>query len=451
MRSRAALVVLLLATCGLAACGPAQAPVSSASNAAKQVSDFELAEEEILRDLAALDRRLAQRARIEPREDDLQRIAMAGILADDPTLVVIDGAIDPFSFDARARGLAAAKKKIAALPTGLPARAPGKTPALERDLLTRLVDEEVLRLEEERALPRSASALVRAVVETWTPPKDAEEVPVRDRWLARRLNEIRTALENGALDVVRARELDDALDALEKIVGTPGYVKSTQELVRVRETLEAQSAGKASPASPEWPEMLKKLRGHLGVTISAEQIEAELDRAEKTSAERATAAARAAGLSAEDLAKRSTPLLFAEGDCADQVPGSRMRSLAPSLERRWSCHLRHELSAAHGDSEVAAVYASLHDHVVVARWALDVARGKGTLAEARARHHLLRPPELEVEARLERIALARPIAAIGAGLTAALLLASPDAFARARLMTQLGELPLDLAARELAR
>src|SRR5262249_39484109 len=155
------------------------------------------------------------------------RVTMAAVLREDPTMAVVDGAVDPFSFDARARGLELAKKKIAVLPHDA-------TRPSERDLLSGLVDAECVRLDEERMLPRSASALVRALVATWHPPKDEREAADGDRWLSRRLAELRETMaardSSRGLDPVRARELDDALDALEHLASTPGFAASTREL-----------------------------------------------------------------------------------------------------------------------------------------------------------------------------------------------------------------------------
>src|SRR5690606_34365673 len=144
-----------IAICLHLACGPS-APSASApagSDTARSSAAFDRLEEEILRDLAATDRRVAVRARITPSDDDLRRVAMAAVLGEDATIGVVAGSIDPFSFDARARGLQAVKSKVASLPPS-PA-APGTS---ERELLARLAEEETVRLEEERALPRSASS-----------------------------------------------------------------------------------------------------------------------------------------------------------------------------------------------------------------------------------------------------------------------------------------------------
>jgi hypothetical protein len=92
----------------------------------------------------------------------------------------------------------------------------------------------------------------------------------------------------------------------------------------------------------------------------------------------------------------------------------------------------------------------MHDHVDVAQWALDVARGSATIAQATGRHRPLSRPAPDVTARWERVALARPTAAIGGGLAAGVLYGSGDADANAKAWTALGEVPLDVAQRELS-
>ena len=461
-----ALFCLFAAACG----GPeAQTPAASGKDTTARVRAFEEMEDEILRDLSTVDGRFARRARITPRPADLDRIAMQALLAEDPTVAVIDGAIDPFSFEARARGLAAAKKKIAGLPTDLPKTAGGPTqsPAFERDLLAHLVDEEVLRLEEERALPRSASALVRAVVDTWCPPKTPEEAEGRDRWLAKRLDEVqdslaavttsaRTPNAAAALDPVRARELDDALDALEHLIDVPGFTKATQALVRVRNALESHSARPAEAARSEWSDVAKRIKMHLGVTYTGENIELMLAGAQKRLAAMAKAAREPsatqerAKIDADTHARQLARVMFATGECADNVSGSRVRSMSPPAERLAVCHLRQAVARAEPSGITLAVaYAALHDHVVVARWALEVARGTATIAQASSKHHFLTPAALDERARYERIALARPVLAIGAGLAATLLVVGDNPPKQARAWALLGDVPLDIAGTEL--
>jgi hypothetical protein len=90
----------------------------------------------------------------------------------------------------------------------------------------------------------------------------------------------------------------------------------------------------------------------------------------------------------------------------------------------------------------------MHDHVVVAEWALDVARGTSTIASTEGKHHFLGVVAPELRTRYERIALARPVTAIGAALTVKLLVEG-DPHQRALQWATLGDVPLDVAEREL--
>jgi hypothetical protein len=424
------------AALALIGCGHTQAqPPNAPQQAPVDTAAFERGEDEILRDLASIDRRFARRARIEPSEEDLQRVAMAALTNGDETLAMNDGAIDPFSFDARARGLAAVKKKLGALPNA----------GIERDLLGRVVDGEEARLDEERALPRSASALIRAIVDTWSAPKDEREAAEDDRWLSRRVREVRESMEHGEVDVVRARDLDDALDALERLASAPGFVKTTQELVKMREALEAAGSKPAAKAHSDWDVVEKRLRAQVGA------VPDDFDALEKDLRSRADAAVTAASIDRRSLNSEIDKVLFQNGPCVDAVPGSRVRSLTAPHEREASCHLRKAVAAATDARGQALMLAVLHDHVVVAQWALDVARGAGNIAQAEGRHHMLVPLVQPLSfARLERIALARPASAIGTG-EAVRLLAAGDPLTRATAWAKLGDVPFDIAARELGR
>lgn len=439
-----ALPLLLLVVVG---CGSGTKPAETpASDPTANVHAFEEAEEDILRDLAAVDRRLAKRARITPREEDLGKNAMKALLAEDPTVFVVEGAIDPFSFEARARGLAAIKEKIAKMPANLPATSAGMTPspAFERDLLTRLVDEEILRLEEERALPRSASSLVRALVDTWPPPANIEEVGERNRWVARRLAEVRESMAKATLDTVRARELDDALDALEHLIDAPGFQKSLAELVRVRDALETQGSRPPQGAQSEWADVARRLKLHVGLTATPEAIERALDAAEKDLKKRAETAVAAAKIPRDVLVARLASAVFPPGDCLDAVPGSRVRSMAAPPERTPACHLRHFVAGASDETSRAVALAAMHDHVVVAQWALDVARGQGTLAQATNKHPLFALPTPDTMARFERLAQARPVLAIAAGELARILAATEDPSKKALSFNEMGDVPFDV-------
>ena len=427
-------LALLVFIAGCAATTALPQPATGRDPASARAA-FERGEDEVLRELAAIDARLARRSRLVPREEDLRRVVMTATLREDPSVALVDGAIDPFSFDARARGLDAAKQKLAALPPA----------GLERDLLVRLVDAELVRLDEERALPRSSSALVRAIVDTWQTPRSIEEAGDEDRWLARRLGEIRGSLgATPPLDVTRARELDDALDALERLA--TGFTKATQELVRIREALEALGARPPARPAADWELVSRRARAHLG--ISLEGLGGELIALEADTRARAERAMTDAHVGRDVLDARLPKEIFAAGPCNDAVFDSRVRSMAAPEEREAGCHLRHLVAVADDDAAQAIALVVMHDHVVVATRALDVARGS-SLAEAEARHRLIAPVMPDRRARLERIALARPVSAIGAALTVSILVDGEPRM-RARAWLRVGEVPLDVARTELA-
>jgi hypothetical protein len=83
--NKSALGALLTAV--LAACGPSGPDTKNPTDTkSADPAAFERGEDEILRDLAAIDKRFARRARIEPSEYDLRRVAVTAILHEDPTL-----------------------------------------------------------------------------------------------------------------------------------------------------------------------------------------------------------------------------------------------------------------------------------------------------------------------------------------------------------------------------
>jgi hypothetical protein len=439
---RAVLLCTLLAACGPAEAGPT---TPQPDDSATRIRAFEATRDEALRDLAAIDRRLAARARVAPRDDDLRRVALGAL--DDQTLAAIDGVIDPFSFEARARGLAAVKRKVDASPSGLPGQA-----GLERELLVRLVDEEIARLDEERRLPWSASALVRGVVETWVPPKNADQAAARDRWLTRRLAEIRESLAQGELDVIaRARELDDALDALERKVDAPGFQATTGELVKLRESLESFASRSGGPPRSRWDTISRGLSVHLGIRGTEEDIGRALANADSRLRALAEAAIPSSRITPTVLAQSVGPHMFEDRPCGDAVAESPIRSMLASPERTASCNLRHALrEGGTAAQQQAAELAALHDHVAVAWWAFDLARGASTLSQAVAKHPLIVVHTPDVTTRLERIAVARPIAAIGAGFAAAMLAPTvPEQNHAAPVWDSLGDVPFDVVERAL--
>ncbi|MBS2018430.1 MAG: hypothetical protein JST00_36530 [Deltaproteobacteria bacterium] len=439
-------LALLAAACGPAAPGPSS---PTTDDAAAKVAAFRAVEDDVLRALSASDRRFAMRVGLPPQADDDRKLAMGALLAEDASLAAVDGAIDVFSFQARERAIAKAREGLAKAPGALPEHA-----ALESELLARVVSEESERLDEERRLPRSASALLRAIVETWRPPGAPEKAAERDRWLSRRLGEVTRSIEEKPLllDVGRARELDDALDALEHFIDQPGFGKSTAELVRLREKLEAQGA-RPSPgvATSDWDLVSKSVKAHLGIGHPPEMLDAWLGEAQKQIRARADAALAQANVPADTLATRVSTLLDPSGErCADAIEGSILRALPPPPERTVACRLRHALAAPTDEASRVVGLVAMHDAIVVARWSLDVARGAATLTQTSGRHRPLSRPAPDIAAKWEREALARPAVAIGGGLAAVALYGPKgDELDRAKRWSQLGDVPLDLAIREL--
>jgi hypothetical protein len=430
----------------LAACGPTQPGATTPQpDDAGRVRAFEAARDDALRALAAIDRRLAARARVEPRDDDLRHIALGAL--DDQSLAAIDGAIDPFSFEARARGLAAVKTKVDATPKDLPLAA-----GFEREMLVRLVDEEVTRLDEERQLPWSASALLRGVVTTWSPPQTPEQAAARDRWLTRRLSEIRESLPKEVDVRERARELDDALDALERKVDAPGYEATTRELVKLRESLESLPSKRNDvPPPTSWFFVSRGLSAHLGVGGNEADIAGALANAELRLRELAETAIKSSRVTNSVLSQAVAPHMFEDQPCSDAIAGSTIRSMLAPPERTPACNLRHALrEGGTSGAQQAAALAALHDHVAVALWAWDLARGAKAAQETYAKHPLVVAHGPEVTTRLERIAIVRPIAAIGAGLAAAMLAPTvPESNWAGPMWDSLGDVPFDVVERTL--
>lgn len=429
--------VLFAALSALAGCGPRDRAATPEDPAAAARKTMEI-EAVVLRDLAAVDARLAARAHVDPDDSDLRKVVMAAVLAEEAGLGIVDGRIDTFSFDARRRGIAAAREKLAGLPQHPSA-------SFEREVATRLIEEESARLEEERDLPRSASILVRGLVETWTPPASPQAMGERDQWLARRLADVRRSIEEPSarpLDVSRARELDDALDALERLSSAAILPASTAELVKLRNTLEERAPAKVS--TPATAILAKSVQVHLGVPLDG--LDQRLGAAQAKLHRLATEAIASVPVDDDPVGGKVAALVTNTPPCSDKVDGSLVRSMNPPVERSAACVLRHALAS---EVERPFAWAAMHDSVVIARWALGVAHGE-TLASVTAKHRPVSRPTPDLVAKMERLAQARPVAAIGGGVAAALLVEAPDPIARARAWSALGDVPFDIAARSLA-
>jgi hypothetical protein len=427
--------------------------LAAPDDAAKLGRAFDEAEAKAFDVIAASDPRFAKRLAVAPSEDRLRAATVEALAQGDGDVSVRDGALDFFSFSARGRGLDRASQLVRSETTT--GAALGRL-GLERELAERLVVEERARLEEERSLPRGASALVRGIVETWTPtpsPRAAEE---RDLWLTRRLDQIRASLAGSTLPHDGLLELDDALDPLERIATPEELPSSAKAIARLRIAL-GETSAPGDPDDGRRGRVEGSLRVHLGLAIGEAEIRARLERSERATRALATEATRAAGQAAETaIAKRARELTLAVGTCDGSPSESRVRSLAPPPERAPICGILHALKGAAGPDpgSRAAAFVALHDETVVALWALALHADGASPARATSSAQPFFGAEPVEEAKLTRFAEARPMAAIGAGLAGELLTRGPAAAgsttsASSAKWLSFGDAPLDVVEREL--
>ncbi|WP_394844391.1 hypothetical protein LZC95_45980 [Pendulispora brunnea] len=411
---------------------PRSAGEAGAENAARFARD----EDALLGDLAAVDARLARRAGVVAKEADVRKNVMGAILAEDSTLEVGDeGALDLFSFEARARGLEAASQRARGWTYPL-----AKDSELERRLLVRLIDEEKARVAEEKALPRSASELVRGMVACWVPPANQEAGKARDKWLARRLTDVQASLKDGALTKFEANELDDSLDALERL--TTGYGESSVAMARLRVALD--QVRPASDPTNDGESVRRGVRTHLGLATDAAMF-TRMERAEKE-LRKALSASNAGRSEAEMRTIEADALarVLVEGRC--QGNGSRLRSRTPPPERAYVCGSLRRMADATSPQARAAALMALHTELVVALWTSPIHFGQDAPYRAANKLRPLMPIPPEREVRLLRVAAVRPVAALAVGWAAVLLTeAGPDAAGtRASRWLAFGDAPLDI-------
>ena len=148
-------------------------------------------------------------------------------------------------------------------------------PHLERELVERIVAEERARLEEERSLPGGASALVRGIVETWSPPSSPDAAKERDEWLGHRIDVIQSSLAGSKLPRGALFELDDALDPLERIAASGELPSSAKAIARLRVSLgdtAPASGGGGDYENSRRERMEERVRAHLGLLLSGTEI-----------------------------------------------------------------------------------------------------------------------------------------------------------------------------------
>jgi hypothetical protein len=447
VRSAAAgCVALLVAGCGAHAGGehPPAAPAAPVVDAAKSVAAFTKTEDDAIDWIAAADPRLAVRASetgtAPPAASDavLKSIGTEAILAEDATAEIRGTSLDLFAFHARARALEQAAKRVAAFGDPLPDDAPASgaivRPKLERELLTRLIEEEQARAAEEAKLGDTSGDLVRAIVATWTVPAVPEEWPVRDAWVSKHLLEIRDSLRQ-AQPRTGPPDLDVALYPLERLLAPLQFPRGAAAIAQLRVGLDEDMRAVPALVVPERVALEAKI--HLGVTIDARSLGERFARTAALLRDLAIAALTASGAQRPSVEARARQLLLVERPCP-AVPGTRVRSMGPPPERAAICGA---LRALTEEPVPAAALVALHDDVLLAAAAVT--------ADPPPRTGLLSHPEDEVVDGLRRASRERPVVAIGVVLAAELLYGTPGTDARLKAWRALGEAPLDVVAREI--
>ncbi len=446
----AALVALGLCACASHRAARGQALPAAASAAARaSAAEFSAREEEALQTLSSTDPRLAIRMRVKPNAEELHRSAMSAIVAGDESVAMLAGVTDIFSFDVRARRIAEARQSLGRTPGNALPDASVRRPALEVELLGRLVAEEETRVAEERRLPRSASELVRGAVLTWRAPSSMSELHERDGWVARRLDEVRATLGRSPLRRVEITELDDALDDLERLADPAAFSSAHASIARLRIAL---TGAEATAVRPDAAAFERGLRAHLGVVMDAATLGAKLGTLEsELRAEVKDRLSRLSDVDARAARAAAEARVVVTRECALGGDGSRVLAFAASPERAPLCAALRSVAEARSDAETLAAVMALHDDVTLAMWSLDVfVEGKEPDLAA-GLHRLLAPIPPEREARLLRLAATRPLLPLGVALMAEWVGREGVAarVARASRWIAFGDAPMDVIEREL--
>ncbi len=436
-----------LACLVLTACPAARAPTPATDNGGvarggrAPAESFSDDERLVLSRVAVTDGRIVRRTGLAPTDKDTDLAAMSIIGGDSANAMVVDGTLDPFSFDARKKMLVSAKELAARLPDAAPTQ-------LEKQALSRLIDEELARVEEERILPQSASALIDAMSGALVSPvggneaRDAGDRAKRDVWLARRLDEIGVTYKDHPLPAQLRAELDDALDPLEKKAA--GYPATVAAVSRLRDQLEDTHAQSPAPLTTDGSEIVSVFRAHVdprpttlpALNQEAEDLIAHLHTVLHDREIKLTDAA------VRKLETRAGKLLLADGPCKLLAESGRVRGMQTARERESVCRLVSLLESTDANDEEAVLVAWLvmRDVAAMSRWVIAPAK-------SRPSHPFSSTVEMADARRLERGVIARPAAAIAA-MKAAALLFSGDSFRaaqnRARAWQKLGDLPLDM-------
>jgi hypothetical protein len=431
-----------------AGCASSRAPVRAPSAPAAptpaeeraRTTAFAQAEDTAIGWMAAADPRLAARANASGPDEVLSRVGMEAVLAEDAAAVIRGSSLDLFAFRARAHALDQAARAVSAfvapLPEQGPLGSPLTRPRLERELLERLIAEERARTDDEAQLGDASGDLVRAMVATWTLPERPQEVLDRDLWVSRHLLQVRDSLG----DTARRRgptDLDLALYSLERLLAPLQYPRATAALVLVRVAMDADM--RPVPKLRDAETVARAVKVHLGVDLDTAGLPARLERLQARLGDAAERALTAAGPDAlRGIEARAREILMVERPCP-AVTDTRVRAMAPPPERAAVCGLLHVLT----EESLPVALVTLHDDVLLSLAAV--------MTGPPARTGLLSHPEDDDVDALQRLARERPVVVLGVALAAELLEAGDGTDQRLAAWRALGEVPLDIAARELSR
>jgi hypothetical protein len=390
--------------------------------------------------MAAADPRLAARANAAGPGEILARVGMEAVLAEDTAAVIRGSSLDLFAFRARAHALDEAAKGVAAFAAPLPEVGPPgiplARPRLERELLERLIAEERARTDDEARLGDASGDLVRAMVSTWTPPSEPQEVLDGDLWASKHLLALRDSLGDPARRWGPA-DLDQALYPLERLLTPLEYPRATTALVQVRLAMDADM--RAVPRLRDAETVARAVKVHLGLDVDMAGLPARLQRLEARLHDAAERALTEAGLDARrGIEARARELLMVERPCP-AVTDTRVRAMGPPPERAAVCGALRALT----EEPTPAALVTLHDDVFLSLAAV--------MPAPPARTGLLSQPDDDDVDALQRLARERPVVVLGVALCAELLYAANGADERLATWRALGEVPLDVAAREMAR
>ncbi len=362
--------LLLLAACGSCAASSAPSPARAVGSAGQASPEQDRAhtaslaaiEEESLGWLGAADPRVAARLGRAPPEDIVQKVGTEGVLGEDSEAHIRGESLDLFAFRTRARVLDHAARAVRGFTEPLPDSGPAggalARPKLERELLVRLVDEELARAADEARLGGASADLVRAIVSTWTPPSVPQDWPERDAWLSKRLLQIRDSLHDPR-ERLAPNDLDVALYPLERLLAPLQFPKGSAAIAEVRMALDADMRVVPRLSAPE--SLALEVKKHLGVTLDVAQLPRRLAEVQARLGALATAALVASGDGRRAIEGRARELLMVERPCP-AVPDSPVRAMAPPPERGAVCGV---LRALTEEERSGAALVALHDDVLL--------------------------------------------------------------------------------------